>query len=144
MTRITLITHEDEHNHSFAHSLEERAGETIRQRVPGSWDSGDPSLMIVREIALTLDHLDKVRKLHEHLARGLLRLECYIDTEIIQREPRPPVYEDPRLRERDMLRGRLLQIEQERRRLAIIRDEKLQALHDRLLTLMNKHVYLGA
>jgi hypothetical protein len=90
-------------------------------------------------MALALDHIQGVRWLHKNLRRGLLRLECYIDTEIMQREPRPPFFYDERLPERDMLRARLLKIEQERRRLAVAEVERLQPLHDRLLTLVLRH-----
>ena len=57
---------------------------------------------IRREIALTLDHIERTRALHQELRRNLLRHECYLSTEILQREPRGhQVYDDYRLPERD-------------------------------------------
>ena len=93
---------------------------------------------IERDITLTLHHIQDLRNLHKNLRRNLLRLECYVETEITQREPRIPVYQDDRIAERDMLRGRLLVIEQERRHLAILEHDKVRFLQDRLLSLMIK------
>ncbi len=90
-------------------------------------------------MALTLDQLEGIRKVHDKARRSLLRQECYLDTEITQREPRPPVYEDLRLSERDRLRDRLRTIEKERRTLLLLEEEELRPLHDRLLTLLNRH-----
>ena len=57
---------------------------------------------------------------------------------IMRREYSIPVYKDDRIAERDMLRGRHLNIERERRRLELIEEEKLRGLHDRLVALMNR------
>ena len=92
-----------------------------------------------REMALTLDQIDGLRRSHEKVRRNLLRQECYLETEITQREPRPPVYEDSRLPERDRLRDRLRAVEKERRRLLLSEEEALRPLHDRLLSLFNRH-----
>lgn len=94
---------------------------------------------LTREMALTVDQLEGIRKVHDKARRSLLRQECYLDTEITQREPRPPVYEDPRLPERDRLRDRLRAVEKERRKLLLSEEEQLRPLHDRLLTLLNRH-----
>ena len=96
--------------------------------------------MIEGQLALTLSHIDSVRRLQRDLRRSLLRQELYLDTEIMQREPREPVYEDPRLKERDMLRDRLRRVEHERRRLALVEEESLRGLHDRLLEVLNRHL----
>ena len=120
---------------TFGESLEDKAqsivGDIKEERVAPSFVDDD--------IALTLDHLARIRDLHNQLRHRLVRLECYVDTEIIQRSPRPPFYYDDRLEERDRLRNKLFKIEEQRRKLAITEEEKLQALHDRLLALMNKH-----
>lgn len=126
---------------SFGERLEARASEIVRTRL----DDRDPvTSTIERELALTLSHLSRARKLHRSIHLNLLHQECYLDTEIMQREPTPPVYRDPRLPERDRLRDRLREIERERRNLAAIYEEKLQLLHDRLLVLLNRHGMLRA
>ncbi len=127
---------------SFSERLEERA----RVRAGGvetTRSTRNLSAGLEQAIALTLDQIESVRRVHKKLRRDLLRIECYIDTEIMQREPRIPVYKDERIAERDMLRGRLLNIGQERRRLELIEEEKLRSLYDRLVALMNREGYVG-
>lgn len=92
-----------------------------------------------RELSLTVSHLETLRRTHQSIERSLMRHECYLETEIIQREPRPPVYVDPRLPERDRLRDRLRQIDEERRRWSTRYTEQMQTLLDRLLWLVNRH-----
>ena len=122
---------------TYGHRIEQTA-RTICER-PEEKVQGIPLLTYFeRDIALTLHHIQDLRNLHKNLRRNLLQLECYIDTEITQREPRIPVYQDDRIAERDMLRGRLLVIEQERRRLSILEHDKIRFLQDRLLSLMSK------
>ncbi len=125
---------------SFGERLEARASEIVRG--DHSIERDPVTSTIEREIALTLGHLNRARALHRNIHLNLLHQECYLDTEIMQREPTPPVYRDPRLPERDRLRDRLRDIERERRNLAAIYEEKLQALRDRLLVLLNRHAVL--
>ncbi len=61
----------------------------------------------------------------------------------MQREPRDPVYRDPHLRERDVLRDRLRWIEHERRRLVLLENEAMRGFQDRLLELLNKRSMLA-
>jgi len=90
-------------------------------------------------MALTLDQLDRTRDLHGRIKQHLLRVECYIDTEIIQIAPREPVYIDERWHDRQALKRQLMLLDQERRRLALAEEEKLQGLHHRLLTLWSRY-----
>lgn len=128
-------------NPSFGERLEERAREIVNSV---NLDGDSTTRSIENELALTLSHLDGVREVHETLRRNLLRQECYLDTEILQREPREPVYEDTRLEERDMLRDRLRKIEQERRTLLLKEEEQIQGIRDRVLDLVSKRGILGA
>ncbi len=122
--------------------LEQRARELTRRN--GWRDGKDPITAIVeREVALTLDHLDELRQVHRRIHRSLIRHECYLGTEIIQREPTPPAYEDPRLPERDRLRDRLRKIDEERRRWAAQYAKECQTLLDRLLSLVGRREQLG-
>jgi len=126
---------------SFGERLEARASEIVKR--DHSSERDPVTSTIEREIALTLSHLSSARALQRTIHLNLLHQECYIDTEIMQREPTPPVYRDPRLPERDRLRDRLREIERERRNLAAIYEEKLQNLHDRLLVLLNRHAMVS-
>lgn len=140
MRRIKVV--EKKRKRTFAERLEERA-RVRTERIEDAKRNRTLSSGLEQAIALALDQIESVRRVHKKLRRDLLRIECYIDTEIIQREPRNPVYKDDRIAERDMLRARLLNIEQERRRLVLIEEEKLRSLHDRLVVLMNREGYVG-
>ncbi len=123
---------------TFSERLENRARELVaRTDLEGRTDEITP--LVDREMALTLDQLNRTRALHGRLRHSLLVQELYLDTEIMQREPREPVYIDERLPERDRLRDRLRAVDKERRKLAMEEESRLQTLHDRLLSVVNKH-----
>ena len=127
---------------TFAERLEQRAHQLVRRSRQS--DEREPiASMLDREVELTLDHLDRLRGVHDRIRRGLLRHECYLDTEIIQREPRPPVYTDSRLPERDRLRDRLRKVDEERRRWAVQYAKDRQILLDRLLVLVGRRNLLN-
>lgn len=126
---------------SFTKNLEALA-QPIRDRVATGGRSHTIVSALEQDIALVVDHIQGLRTLNHTLLRSLLRVECYIDTEIIQREPREPVYIDERLAERDRLRNKLQKLEEERRRHAMTYHEKMQELHDRLLSLLQRHAHL--
>lgn len=121
---------------TFAERLEERAIELMRQRQDAP-DVHDRAAK--REVALALSHLHRLRATDRFVTRSLMRHECYLGTAIIQREPRPPVYQDPRLPERDRLRDRLREIDAERRRWRISYAMQMQSLVDRLATVITRH-----
>lgn len=125
---------------AFRESLEGRARRLVASDRQNEGD--DLAGRVNEEIALSLDHLDRERSLHERRLRSLLRVECYTDTELIQMEQRTPTYSPYRFPEREKLQRRLLRIEEERRRLAGEHEGKLQALHDRLLELLHKRAQL--
>ncbi len=106
------------------------------------WD-GSPAGVLEQQIALTLDHLDRVRSLHHEQLRQLFRVELYVDTELLQRRPRPFSYIDVYRPERDRLKDKLWRLDDERRRLALMEQERVHGLFDRLLALVQKHAYVG-
>ncbi len=126
---------------SFTKNLEALA-QPIRDRVATGERKHPIVSALEQDIALVADHIHELRMLNHTLLRSLLRVECYIDTEIMQREPREPVYVDERLAERDRLRNKLQKLEEERRRHAVTYREKMQELHDRLLSLLQRHAHL--
>jgi hypothetical protein len=103
-----------------------------------------------REVALALDQLDSLGDLRGRLALSLLRSECQVLTDLHRSDARASPYAiDPEgnyavqhRRERMMLRGRLLQLDQERRRLALDFEQRQRALWDRLGGLLAKHLQL--
>ncbi len=136
---------------NLAETLESRARQIARRQKKDSWDTS-PVAMLEREIGLTLGHIENVRALHKTFGQGLLRAECTIDTHIMQLTPHEPFYPQYRIIERgglvnkirfDKLSNRKLAVDEERRRLAIAREEKLESLHDRLLALLEKRATLS-
>ena len=119
----------------FAVRVEAEARRIIRSGHARSRDRST-SRTLERRLALALDHLDTTRKTHARIRRSLDEQEASIRIEIRRREPRPPVYADPRLPERDMLRGRLLRLGQERRRLLAVEHAGIRDAQDRLAQLV--------
>ena len=135
MAQIRII--KKEKKLTFAEQLEQRARHLVKNAGKNQDRRGTTSAL-ERELALTLSHMNHVRESHDRAQRSLLRQECYLDTEIIQREPQEPVYQDPRLPERDRLRDRLRNVEKERRRLGLIEAGELRGLQSQLLDVMNR------
>ena len=98
--------------------------------------------MIEEELALTIDQIDSLRDMHENLKNDLLEIQCYIDTELMQMEDRTSRYSPYKFPEREKLQRGLTNIAKERRKLAVLEQEKLQNLHSHLLKLLHKHAQL--
>lgn len=139
MRRIRII--EKKREPTFTERLEEKAKRIVSSSQKMASTNSVEAIMR-SEIALTLSQINSVRNLHEKLRRNLLRLECYIDTEIMRRTPRLPAFIEHRIAERDMLRARLLTIEAERRRLAVVEEKELRELHGRLCSSLQKHSHI--
>lgn len=127
---------------TFSECLEDRARKIVG-KLEDLIDGSGPVEHLRREVAIAVDHLDSLRKLHTELRRRLLRLECYVDNELHDMEMRTPKYSPYRFPEREKLQRRLIKIEDERRRLAQAEEEQVQRLQDRLLDLLNKRHLLG-
>ena len=125
----------------FAKTLEDKASQLAGEVKNRHWDTSIPAILR-REIALTLDQINRQRDLHNEQLRRLLRIECYVDTDLMQLEQRIPRYTPYHFPEKEKLKGRLFEIEKERRNLALRMQDKHQSLEDRLLNLLNKHEQL--
>ncbi|MBM4103133.1 MAG: hypothetical protein FJ263_03660 [Planctomycetes bacterium] len=125
----------------FAKTLEEKAEQLAIYPQKQPWDDSIPS-MVRREIALTVDQIQRLRERHDEQFHRLLRVECYVDTELMQMEQRQPRYAPYHFPEKDKLKQRLFDIEKERRNLSLKLEEKTQNLETRLLELINKHQQL--
>jgi hypothetical protein len=120
-----------------AESLEERARIILAGSEFTLRDSAIPS-ELEREIALTLEHIDGVRNLHNDLRGRLSRLERYVDTDMLQLEPRPQDRVDWHRNERNSLKRRLEWIEEQRLKLSKEEAAKLEELHKKLLSLLER------
>jgi hypothetical protein len=125
----------------FAKTLEEKANQLAAYPQKQQWDDSIPS-MVRREIALTVEQIQRLRDRHDEQFHRLLRVECYVDTELMQMEQRQPQYASYHFPEKEKLKQRLFDIEKERRNLSLKLEEKTQNLETRLLDLINKHQQL--
>lgn len=122
-------------------SLEEKARRLAREI---GRDNDDTLVIstVKRQIALTLEHIDRVRDLHVKLGDSLLQMQCYVDTELVRMEDRTPTYSPNRFPEREKFQKRLFVLDQERRRLAAAEEEKVQTLQEHLLALLSRHTHI--
>jgi len=125
----------------FSKILEEKARQLTEDSNDRQWDTSIPAA-IRRQIALTVEQGRRQRELHERQLRRLLRIECYVDTDLMQLEQRIPRYIPHHFPEKEKLKKRLFEIEKERRNLTLRLEEKKQSLEDRLLNLLDKHEQL--
>ena len=125
----------------FKETLEEKAEDIAAYPKKELWENSVPG-MIRREIALTVDQIKRLKDRHDEQFKRLLRVECYVDTELMQMETRQPRYVPYHFPEKEKLKQRLFDIEKERRNLSIRLEEKTQSLEERLLSLINKHEQL--
>ena len=126
---------------TFAKSLEEKAEHLVSVPKKQVWKKTIPS-MLRREIALTVEQIKRLRKHHDDQFHRLLRIECYVDTDLMQLEQRIPRYVPYHFPEKEKLKQRLFEIEKERRNLSLKLEDKTQGLEDKLLGLINKHEQL--
>ncbi|KKK90151.1 hypothetical protein LCGC14_2725950, partial [marine sediment metagenome] len=66
----------------FTKSLEEKAEFLASIPKREQWDKSIPSI-VRREIALTVDQIKRLKEKHEEQFRRLLRIECYVDTDLM-------------------------------------------------------------
>lgn len=125
----------------FTKSLEEKANDIAAFPEKQLWDTTIPA-MLQREIALTIDQIKRLKERHDEQFRRLLKLECYVGTDLMQMEQRQPRYLPYHFPEKEKLKQRLFDIEKERRNLSLRLEEKTQGLEDKLLSLINKHKQL--
>lgn len=126
----------------FAKMLKEKGDQLAANPSKTQWDTSIPG-MIRREIALIVDQIKRLRDRHDEQFHRLLRLECYVDTELMQMEARQPRYVPYHFPEKEKLKQRLFEIEKERRNLSLRLEEKTQNLETRLLELINRHDQLN-
>ena len=127
---------------SFSEKLEERCREIFK--IPNNDKSYFlQSPLIEDDIALTLNQIDELKSRGKDTIQSLLESECYIGTELIQMEARTPRYSPYRFPERAKLQNRLGRIAEERRRFKLTHAEKLDTLHNQLLSFLKKHRQLS-
>jgi len=121
----------------FSKSLEEKAEFLSSVPKQEQWDKSIPSI-VRREIALTVDQIKRLKEQHDEQFLRLLRIECYIDTDLMQLEQRIPRYTPYHFPEKEKFKQRLFEIEKERQNLSSKLEKESQGLEDKLLNLVNR------
>ncbi|MCH8823075.1 MAG: hypothetical protein IH984_06155 [Planctomycetes bacterium] len=126
----------------FAKSLEAKARE-IAQHYPEDLENPSPAFNIQREISLTLEGIHRWQNLQDDLHHRLVKSECYVETERMQMEQRMPSYSHYRFAERHKFQRQLSRLGEEKRKLDVDHEERMQTMHQRLLLLLNKHAHIS-
>ena len=117
-------------------ALEVRENVIARERKPTALSS------LEHEIALTSEQLDRLRQVHKEQLRRIVRAECYVDSDLIKLQSYQPAVFLFRLKVRDSLEGKLLNLDMERRKRIASYEKDIATLHDRLLSLLAQHAHL--
>ena len=125
-------------------TLEDRCHKLTSQK--NNESPADQNVFLEREMALTLDHLDRSRNTKESLLQKIDNVGDAVDNRLLNMRRLPNEY-SPRLWiERDHIRNQLrntqVRIESDRRRICMDTNKEVQRLQDRLLDLWNKHQLL--
>ncbi len=128
----------------IADDLEDKCRRVVRKATKQGSEA-TPTAFIRREIALTLDHIDTIRKRHKDHRAQLLERELDIGTQILNAEERIDLI--PSRMDRSRLVQELKQsldgITMASQRLTIETESALQQLQIRLLKLWNMHDQLS-
>lgn len=139
MAKNVRSSKDDPRHPTFAERLEERARDALSSPLSRDAEGFSVSSVLEDEIALMLHQIDRLRARGENMRQSLLHEECDIGTELLQMEQRTPRYSPYRYPEREKLQRRRGRIKEQQRNLAMAHDQRLDTLHDRLLSLLNKH-----
>lgn len=113
---------------TIADEIERRARQLSNQAP--SWIA-TPRDTIQRELSLTLEHIDALRKHTGGLEARMLETECRLETLLLKH---PNEFR---------IESQLCALHQERRRLDMHSQEQTRTLEQRLLTLLEKHLHLS-
>ena len=127
------------HESMFSEKLEEKCRSVLTVTNNRQANHFYQNQLIEDDLALTLNQIDELKERGKDTIQSLLESECYIETEIMQMEARTPRYSSYRFPERAKLQSRLGRIAEERRRFTLTHAEKLDSLHNQLLSLLKKH-----
>ena len=125
----------------FGKTLEDKADQLAAEADIRKAGTSIPGILR-REIALTVDQMKRLREHHDEQFQGLLRLECNVNTDLMQLLQRAPRYTPYHVPEKEKFKQRLCDIEKERRNLGLRNEGKKQSFENRLLNLINKHEQL--
>ena len=124
---------------NFRGDLEKKCRELAEE---GDAARAEPSILVKRQIDLTLDHINQSRKSNERLLRELHGTEELLGNRILHLAPlkyEPIERKFQRNSLRNHLTRTLVQVQSQRRQLLVHYEKEMQVLHDRLLDWWIKH-----
>lgn len=124
----------------FSEALEARARAIVR-RAEESPNRSTTTRSLERQIALILEQLESTSRTHALVRNSLRSDELGIRSELGLQAPNP-TYNAGQQAAHDLLTGRLLRLEQEKRRIALTQDQQRRELTNRLLELVEQHQVL--
>ena len=139
MARGTPVHDDEVRPESLTDTLEQRARDATSSRSSWEVEGFSASSILEDEMALTLHQLGGLRARGKKIEESLLHEESEINTELMQMEQRTPRYSPYRFPEREKLQRRRSRVLEQGRRLTVSHAEKLDGLHERLLSLLHKH-----
>lgn len=141
MAKRGRLSEDTQGSQSVPGMLEEKAREVLAS-TQGPDLSLLPSSLVRGELSLLLHQIEQRRVLEKVIEDSLLQHECHITTEMMHMEDRTPRYSPYRFPEREKMQRRLDRLAEERRRLITAHADRINTLHDRLLSLLGKHQQL--
>ena len=104
-----------------------------------------PATFVIREIALILDHIERVREQQRNVGAAFVDKELYLDTEIMNLDSRPSIKGNwlEQLRLKNEFNRMRDQAEWHAQRLAVENELALQRLQARLVELLNMYDQLS-
>ena len=112
--------------------LEKRATVIVTTMKSNLWEPS-PRGDLLRELALDLEELEAVRRIHAHLEQDLLKAECAVGTLLGAR----PISDELKLH------VQLLRLGTERRKLLMSKKERESDVLRRLATSLSRYSHLG-
>lgn len=127
---------------SFTERIEATARQIATKQRAAPWDTA-PNSTIERELAFLVDRLDGQRALHAAMQNEIGGVGRVLGQDLELRVSGRLRYVATEV-ERDALRDRLLRLQRDQIRLAQWHQDRIEPLHERLLTLLNRHAMLGS
>ncbi len=123
-----------------AENLERRCQEVLKTS-PMEDPEGTPKTILEREMALVLDHIERLRRQDRDTRHQLSKRQNEIETRILNLQPLPNHYLSHHWEERQslisQLTGSVLRLEDHQQRVAVDTEKQIQAIQIRLLQLLN-------
>ena len=123
-----------------AENLERKCREVLRTS-PMEDPEGTPKTFLEREMALILDHMERIKRQDRDIRDRLSKRQCDIENRILNLQSPPNHYLSHPSKDQqsliNQLTGSVLRLEDHQQRVAVDTEKQIQAIQIRLLQLLN-------